>query len=264
MNIVVLVKQVPDSGSERSLRADDKTVDRASASNVINEMDEYAIEEALKIKEAHGGEVTILTMGPASAAESIRKALSMGPDKAVHVLDDALHGSCALSTSKVLAAAIGTLNPDLIIAGSEATDSRNQVMPQMLAERLGVAALTGARKLTVQPGDGTGSTLTVERQTEEGFEVVTASTPAVVSVWDTINEPRYPSFKGIMQAKSKPVTVLSVADLGVAASEVGFAGASSEVVDASKRPPRSAGQRVTDSGEGGVALVEFLTSEKFV
>ena len=106
MNIVVLVKQVPDSGSERNLRADDKTVDRASASNVINEMDEYAIEEALKIKEAHGGEVTILTMGPASATESIRKALSMGPDKAVHVLDDALHGSCALGTSKVLAAAL--------------------------------------------------------------------------------------------------------------------------------------------------------------
>jgi electron transfer flavoprotein beta subunit len=259
VNIVVLVKQVPDSGSERNLRADDKTVDRASASNVINEMDEYAIEEALKIKEAHGGEVTILTMGPASATESIRKALSMGPDKAVHVLDDALHGSCTLATSKVLAAAIGTLNPDLVVAGAEATDSRNQVMPQMLAERLGIAAVTGARKLTIDGGN-----LTAERQTEEGFEVVTASTPAVVSVWDTINEPRYPSFKGIMQAKSKPVSTLSLADLGIAADEVGFAGASTAVVDANKRPPRSAGQRVTDSGEGGVALVEFLTSEKFV
>ena len=149
MNIVVLVKQVPDSGSERNLRADDNTVDRASASNVINEMDEYAIEEALKIKEAHGGEVTILTMGPASATESIRKALSMGPDKAVHVLDDALHGSCALATSKVLAAAIGTLSADIVIAGAESTDGRVQVMPQMLAERLGIAALTGARKLTI-------------------------------------------------------------------------------------------------------------------
>ena len=259
MNIVVLVKQVPDSGSERNLRTDDQTVDRASANNVINEMDEYAIEEALKIKEAHGGEVTILTMGPASATEAIRKALSMGPDKAVHVLDDALHGSCTLATSKVLAAAIGTLNADIVVAGAEATDSRNQVMPQMLAERLGVAAVTGARKLTID-----GSTLTAERQTEEGVEIVTASTPAVVSVWDTINEPRYPSFKGIMQAKSKPVTVLSLADLGVSADEVGFAGASSTVVDATKRPPRSAGERVTDSGEGGNALVEFLTAEKFV
>jgi electron transfer flavoprotein beta subunit len=259
MNIVVLVKQVPDSGSERNLRTDDKTVDRASASNVINEMDEYAIEEALKIKEAHGGEVTILTMGPASATEAIRKALSMGPDKAVHILDDALHGSCTLTTSKVLAAAIGTLAADIIVAGAESTDSRNQVVPQMLAERLGIAAVTGARKLTIE---GTG--LTAERQTEEGVEIVTASTPAVVSVWDTINEPRYPSFKGIMQAKSKPVTVLSLADLGVSADEVGFAGASTTVVDANKRPARSAGQRVADSGEGGVALVEFLTAEKFV
>ena len=259
MNIVVLVKQVPDSGSERNLRTDDNTVDRASASNVINEMDEYAIEEALKIKEAHGGEVTILTMGPASATEAIRKALSMGPDKAVHVLDDALHGSCALSTSKVLAAALGTLNADIVVAGAESTDGRVQVMPQMIAERLGVAAVTGARKLTID-----GSTLTAERQTEEGVEVVTASTPAVVSVWDTINEPRYPSFKGIMQAKSKPVSVLSLADLGIAPDEVGFAGASSTVLEAAKRPPRQAGTRVADSGEGGVALVEFLTAEKFV
>ncbi|HKD97866.1 MAG TPA: electron transfer flavoprotein subunit beta/FixA family protein [Micromonosporaceae bacterium] len=259
MNIVVLVKQVPDSSTERVLRTDDNTVDRASASNVINEMDEYAIEEALKIKEEHGGEVTVLTMGPASAAESVRKALSMGPDRAVHILDDALHGSCALGTSKVLAAALRTLDADLILAGSESTDGRVQVMPHMLAERLGIAAMTGARKLTVD-----GSTLTAERQTEEGYEVLTASTPAIVSVWDTINEPRYPSFKGIMQAKSKPLSVLSLADLGIDPSEVGTAGATSEVVEAAKRPMRTAGTKVTDSGEGGVALVEFLTSEKFV
>src|SRR5688572_2707700 len=121
MKIVVLVKQVPDSGAERSLSGDDATVDRASANNVINEMDEYAIEEALKLKQAHGGEVTILTMGPERASEAIRKALSMGPDKAVHVLDDALRGSCALATSKVLPAAVRTLEPDLVIAGAEAT-----------------------------------------------------------------------------------------------------------------------------------------------
>jgi electron transfer flavoprotein beta subunit len=259
MNIVVLVKQVPDSGAERNLRPDDKTVDRGSASNVINEMDEYAIEEALKVKEAHGGEVTVLTMGPASATESIRKALSMGPDKAVHVMDDALHGSCALATSKVLAAALGTLGADLIIAGAESTDGRVQVMPHMLAERLGIAALTGARKLTVD-----GSTLTVERQTDEGYEVISAETPAIVSVWDTINEPRYPSFKGIMAAKSKPVTTLALSDLGITPDEVGFAGASSEVIDAAKRPPRQSGTHVNDAGEGGNALVEYLVSEKFV
>src|SRR5689334_21063400 len=259
MNIVVLVKQVPDSGSERNLRADDNTVDRGSASNVINEMDEYAIEEALKLQEAHGGEVTILTMGPEQAAESIRKALSMGPDKAVHVQDDALHGSCAVATSKVLAAALRTLDPDLVLAGAESTDGRVQAMPHMLAERLGMAALTGARKLTVD-----GTSLTIERQTEEGYEVVTASTPAVVSVWDTINEPRYPSFKNIMAAKKKPVQTMSLADLGIAADEVGFAGATSTVVESAKRPPRSAGTKLADDGDGGVKLVEFLVTEKFV
>src|SRR5437762_10884951 len=183
MNIVVLVKQVPDSGAERALRPDDRTVDRASANNVLNEMDEYAVEEALKLTEAHGGEVTVLTMGPEQATESVRKALQMGPDKAVHILDDALRGSCAVATSKVLAAALRTLNPDLVLAGAESTDGRVQVMPHMIAERLGIAAVTGARKLTVD-----GGTLTVERQTEEGYEVVTAATPAIVSVWDTINE----------------------------------------------------------------------------
>jgi electron transfer flavoprotein beta subunit len=129
----------------------------------------------------------------------------------------------------------------------------------MLAERLGVAALTGARKLTVD-----GSTLTIERQTEEGYEVVTAATPAIVSVWDTINEPRYPSFKGIMAAKKKPVQTLSLADLGVAAEEVGFAGASSAVLEHSKRPARSAGVKITDEGTAGTQLVDFLVTEKFV
>jgi electron transfer flavoprotein beta subunit len=258
MNIVVLVKQVPDSGAERALR-DDSTVDRASANNVLNEMDEYAVEEALQIREAHGGEITILTMGPEQASEAIRKALQMGPDKGVHIVDDALHGSCALATSKVLAAALRTLNADLIIAGAESTDARGQVMAHMLAERLGIAALTGARKLTVD-----GSTLTIERQTEEGYEVVTASAPAVVSVWDTINEPRYPSFKGIMEAKKKPVQTMSLADLGIAADEVGLAGASTVVVEHAKRPGRQGGTRVTDDGEGGLKLVEFLVSEKFV
>jgi electron transfer flavoprotein beta subunit len=259
MKIVVLMKQVPDSGSDRALRSDDSTVDRASANNVINEMDEYAIEEALKIKEAHGGEVTILTMGPDQAAEAIRKALSMGPDKAVHVLDPALHGSCALGTSKVLAAAVKTLEANLVIAGAEATDARGQVIPHMLAERLGLTALTGARKVTID-----GDTVTIERQTEDGYEVVTGSTPAIVSVWDTINEPRYPSFKGIMEAKKKPVQTLSLTDLGIDAGEVGFAGASTAVVEYARRPARSGGTRVTDDGGGGVKLVEFLTSEKFV
>jgi electron transfer flavoprotein beta subunit len=259
MNIVVLVKQVPDSSSERSLRESDKTVDRDSASLVINEMDEYAIEEALKLKEAHGGEVTVLTVGPDKATETIRKALSMGPDKAVHVSDEAIHGSCAVQTSKVLAKALGTLEWDLVISGAESTDGQVSAVPAMLAERLGVAQLTGARKLDVD-----GSTYTIERQTDDGYQVVQASAPAVVSVWDTINEPRYPSFKGIMQAKSKPVTTLTLADLGIGADEVGLANATSEVVEFAPRPPKAAGVKVTDEGDGGAKLVEFLASQKFV
>ena len=259
MNIVVLVKQVPDSGAERTLKSDDFTVDRASASNVINEMDEYAIEEALRIAEAQGGEVTILTVGPDRATESIRKALSMGPNGAVHVIDDAIAGSDAVQTSKVIAAALNTLEWDLVLAGAEATDGRVQVIPHMVAERLGVAALTGARKLTVE-----GDTKTVERQTDEGYEIVQATGKAVVSVWDTINEPRYPSFKGIMAAKKKPVNTLSLADLGLGTDEVGAANARTTVLSAQPRPARQAGTRVPDEGEGGVALVEFLASERFV
>jgi electron transfer flavoprotein beta subunit len=183
----------------------------------------------------------------------------MGPDKAVHVVDDALHGSCAPATSKVIAAALRTLRPDLVLAGAESTDGRVQVLPHMIAERLGIAALTGARKLTVE-----GTALTVERQTDEGYEVVTAATPAIVSVWDTINEPRYPSLKGIMAAKKKPIQTLSLADLGIAADEVGIAGATSTVVESAKRPPRQAGTKVTDEGDGGTRLVGFLAAEKFV
>ena len=258
MKIVVLVKQVPDSGADRNLRSDDNTVDRASANNVINEMDEYAIEEALRLKEAHGGEIVVLTVGPERATESIRKALSMGPDSAVHVVDDALHGSCAVATSKVLAAAIAQQQADLVICGAESTDGRVQVMPHMIAERLGIAALTGARKRTVE-----GAQLTIERQTDEGYEVVTAATPAIVSVWDTINEPRYPSFKGIMAAKKKPVDTLSVGDLSVD-GDVGLSAAWSAVTEAAPKPPREAGRRVDDEGEGGVQAAQYLVSQKLI
>jgi electron transfer flavoprotein beta subunit len=259
MDIVVLVKQVPDSGSERALRASDRTIERESATLVLNEMDEYALEEALRLKEAHGGEVTVLTMGPERATETIRKALSMGPDKAVHVSDEAIHGSCAVQSSLVLAKALGTLNWDLVICGAESTDGRVSVMAAMLAERLGAAQLTGARKVTVE-----GTAITVERQTDDGYEVVEASTPAVISVWDTINEPRYPSFKGIMQAKSKPVVTLALADLGLTAEDAGLDNATTEVLEFSSRPPKGAGVKVTDSGDGARQLVEFLAAQKIV
>jgi electron transfer flavoprotein beta subunit len=259
MNIVVLVKQVPDTWAERKLTDSDKTLDRASVDAVMNEIDEYAVEESLRLKEAHGGEVTILTMGPAKATETIRKALSMGADKAVHVSDDALAGSCAIQTAQALAAALGTLQWDLVVAGSESTDARMSVIPALLSEQLGVPQLTGARKVTVED-----TTITIERQREDGYDVVQGSAPAVVSVVEKINEPRYPSFKGIMAAKSKPVTTVSVADLGLDADSVGLANATSEVVDFTLRPPRQAGQVVKDEGDGGNKLAEFLAAQKFI
>ena len=259
MNIVVLVKQVPDSGSERKLDPSDNTVARATADNVINEMDEYAIEEALTVKEAHGGEVTILTVGPDTATDAIRKALSMGADKAVHVSDPAIHGSCAVQTSAVIAAALGTLVYDLVICGAEATDAQLSVMPALLAERLNLPQLSGARKLTVE-----GGMAKIERQTDGGYWAVEASLPAIVSTWDTINEPRYPSFKGIMAAKKKPVETKSLADLGIDAGTVGLANATSQVLDFTGRPPKGEGVKVTDEGDGAQKFVEYLASQKIV
>ena len=259
MNIVVLVKQVPDSGGTRSLDATDNTVARAGADNVINEMDEYAIEEALQIRDREGGEVSVLTVGPESATDAIRKALSMGADRAVHVSDEAIHGSDAVATSAVLAAALGQLEYDLILCGAEATDSQMSVMPALLAERLGIAQLSGARKLTVECGRAL-----VERQTDGGYWALEASLPAIVSTWDTINEPRYPSFKGIMAAKKKPVETKSLADLGIDAGTVGLGSATTRVLDFAGRPPKGEGVKVPDEGDGAQKLVDYLAAQKIV
>ena len=259
MNIVVLVKQVPDSGSERKLDPSDNTVARASADNVINEMDEYAIEEALLVRDREGGEVTVLTVGPDTATDAIRKALSMGADKAVHVTDEAIHGSDALQTSAVLAAALGQLEYDLILCGAEATDAQMSVMPALLAERLGIPQLSGARKLVIE-----GGVAKVERQTDAGFWGLEAPLPAIVSTWDSMNEPRYPSFKGIMAAKKKPVETKSLADLGVDAGSVGLGNAWTQVVDFAGRPPKGAGVKVADEGDGADKFVGFLAEQKIV
>ncbi|MBC6448926.1 electron transfer flavoprotein subunit beta/FixA family protein [Actinokineospora xionganensis] len=259
-NIVVLVKQVPDTYSERKLSDSDHTLDRESADAVLDEINERAVEEALLIKEAQGGEVTVLSVGPDRATEAIRKALSMGADKAVHVSDPALHGSCVLQTSKVIAAAIGKVDGvDLVIAGNEATDGRSGAVPAILAELLGYPQLTHARKVTIE-----GASIKVERETDEGITHLEASLPAVVSVGEKINEPRYPSFKGIMAAKKKPVETFTVADLGIDAGEVGLANASSSVLEAAPKPPRAAGQRVSDEGDGGVKIAEYLIAQKLI
>jgi electron transfer flavoprotein beta subunit len=259
LNIVVCVKQVPDTAVERSLKEGAGTLDRASVDGLINELDEYAIEEGLKIAEAHGGEVTILSVGPEKAAESIRKALSMGADRAVHVQDEAIGGSDALGTSLVLAEALKATGFDLVILGSESTDARTGVVPAMLAERLGVPQLTLASRVEVD-----GTQVTVRRVSDDGVDTVTGPLPAVVSVVEKINEPRYPSFKGIMAAKKKPVQVLGLADLSVDASAVGLAGAASAVADFAKRPPRAAGEIVADEGDGGGRAAAFLAGRKFI
>jgi electron transfer flavoprotein beta subunit len=260
MNIVVLVKQVPDTWSERKLTDADHTLDRESADAVLDEINERAVEEALLLQEAHGGEVTVIAMGPDRATDAIRKALSMGADKAIHVNDEALHGSDVLATAKVLAKAIGTVeNVDLVIAGNEATDGRAGAVPAILAELLGLPQVTQLRKVTVE-----GTTVKGERETDDGVAFVEASLPAVISVTEKINEPRYPSFKGIMAAKKKPVSTLSVADLGIDASEVGLSGAWTQVLEASPKPPRSAGQRVEDGGDGGAKIAEYLVGQKLI
>ncbi len=265
MNIVVCVKQVPDTWSEKKLDPSDSTLDRAATDPVMNEMDEYAVEEALKLKEAHDGEVTILSMGPDASAETVRKALSMGADKAIHVMDDGLHGSDAVATSLAIATAIqkaGESAPfDLVLLGSESSDARMSVVPAMLAHRLGQPQLTFAKEVTVDPAAGK---VSIKRLTDDGYQVVEASLPAVVSVVEKINEPRYPSFKGIMAAKKKPVETYALADLGIDAGAVGLEGAWSGVESFVAAPPRQAGTVVTDEGDGADKLVEFLAGKKFL
>jgi len=259
-NIVVLVKQVPDTYSERKLSGSDNTLDRESADAVLDEINEKAVEEALKIKEAGEGEVTVISVGPDRATDAIRKALSMGADKAIHVSDEALHGSDAIATAKVIAAAVGKVEGyDLIIAGNEASDGRGAAVPAILAELLGLPQLTYVRQLTVE-----GSAVKADRETEDGITHLEANLPALVSVSEKINEPRYPSFKGIMAAKKKPVETLTIADLGIDAGEVGLGNAWSTVVEASPKPPRTAGEKVEDEGDGGSKVAEYLVAQKLI
>jgi electron transfer flavoprotein beta subunit len=259
MKIVVCVKYVPDAQGDRRFAADN-TVDRAGTDGILSELDEYAVEEALKLAESGDDTtVTVLTVGPDGATDALRKALQMGATDGVHVLDDALHGSDALSTSLVLAKALQKLSPDLVLTGMASTDGGMSVVPAMVAERLGLPQVTFAGSLTID-----GGTVRIEREGDTSTEVVEAALPALVSVTDQINDPRYPSFKGIMAAKKKPVQTWSLADLGVAAEEVGLSSAWTVVDTVTARPPRQAGQVVADEGDGGARLVEYLVGAKLV
>ena len=263
MKIAVCVKQVPDSWAEKKMV--DGRLDRESVDAVLNDLDEYAVEEALKIAEAHGGNegddaphsITVISMGPDRATDAVRKALSMGANDAILITDAALAGSDALMTSKVLAEVISAGGYDLVICGTESTDARMSVVPAMLSARLGWAQMTFASQVTVDPA---ASSVAITRVTEAGVDQLTASFPAVISVVEKINEPRYPSFKGIMAAKKKTIDVKDCAAIGVTAE-----GGWSVVKDATPRPPRAAGVKVTDdNGSGATALVNFLAEKKLI
>ncbi|MEU3353175.1 electron transfer flavoprotein subunit beta/FixA family protein [Streptomyces sp. NPDC037389] len=259
LRIVVTVKYVPDATGDRHF-AEDLTVDRDDVDGLLSELDEYAVEQALQIKEAaDDAEITVLTVGPEDAKDALRKALSMGADKAVHVEDDDLHGTDALGTSLVLAKALEHVGYDLVISGMASTDGGMGVVPAMLAERLGVPQVTLLSEVAVEGGKVTG-----RRDGDAASEQLEASLPAVVSVTDQSGEARYPSFKGIMAAKKKPVESLDLSDLGIEADEVGLDGAWTTVDEATERPARTAGTIVKDEGEGGKQLAEFLAGQKFV
>ncbi|MFC0314208.1 electron transfer flavoprotein subunit beta/FixA family protein [Gordonia phosphorivorans] len=259
-NVVVLIKHVPDYTAEWTLSADDYTLDRAAVDGIIDEINERAVEAALQIKEANGGEVTVLCAGPAQAADAIRKALSMGADKAIHIQDDAVHGSDAVQTAYLLATALGTVEGvELVIAGNESSDGRAGAVPAMIAEYLDLPHLTHLRKLEVD-----GESLRGERETDDGIFTVEATLPAIVSVNEKINDPRFPSFKGIMAAKKKTPEVLTAAGLGIEDGVMGVANAASSVTGVTPKPPRAAGERVVDEGDGGTKVAEYLVGQKII
>ncbi len=266
MKIAICVKQVPDSWAEKKMV--NGLLDRESVDAVLNDLDEYAIEEALRIveplnegKESPEHTITLISMGPDRATEAIRKGLSMGADDAVLVTDAALAGSDAIATSKVLAEVIKNGGFDLVFCGTESTDARMSVVPAMLAERLGWAQLTFAGSVKV---DAAAKSVEIARMTESGVENMSANFPCVISVIEKINEPRYPSFKGIMAAKKKTIESKSLADISISANEVGSAGAWSVVESAQARPPREKGVKIEDSGDAGTKLADYLAEKRLV
>lgn len=260
MKIAVLIKQVPDTYCDRKMGQGSGKVDRSATDPVLDEINERAVEAALRIKESGDGiKVTVVTMGPPCAAEALRKALAMGADSAVHISDDGLAGSDALQTSSVLAAVLRDREFGLVVAGNESTDGRTGAVPAMLAERLGVAQLTHLRSLTVSGGIVSG-----ERVTEDGYLEVNAPLPAVVSVTEQVAEPRFPNFRGIMAAKKKPLETLTLSDLKLPAGETGAENSWSKVREVSTRPERAAGTIVVDDGTAGSQIADFLAKAKLI
>ncbi|HLX89562.1 MAG TPA: electron transfer flavoprotein subunit beta/FixA family protein [Acidimicrobiales bacterium] len=259
MNVVVCVKQIPDPAAPQALDPETRTLVR-EGKLILDDSDAYGVEMGLQLAEqAGGGEVTLVSMAPGGETSGLRTALAMGAAKAILVSDDALKGSDALSTAKVLAKAIERAQPDLVIAATESTDGYTGTTPVQVAELLGFPSVTFAKKVSV----GTGS-VRVERQTESGYDEVECPLPAVVTVTAGVVEPRYPSFKGIMAAKSKPVDQLTAADLGLDAGQVGAAGSRQEVTGVAAADERKAGEIVVDEGDAHEQIVRFLEQLKLV
>ncbi|MBA3288122.1 MAG: electron transfer flavoprotein subunit beta/FixA family protein [Acidimicrobiia bacterium] len=258
MNVIVCVKQIPDPAQVGSLDPTDNTLKR-EGKLILDESDSYGVEMALQLVDtAGGGEVGLVSMAPNDEMSGLRTALAMGAAKAVLVSDAELAGSDALTTAKVLAAAASRLGDiDLIIAGTESSDGYTGTVPEQIAEVLGLPSITFAKSVAID-----GGTLRVNRQTEAGYDEVTCPLPAVVSVTAGVVEPRYPSFKGIMAAKSKPVEKVTATDLGV--TPVGWAGAGQQIVEVAAAPEREAGEIVEDDGDAHLKIVEFLDKLKVI
>ncbi|HZD88157.1 MAG TPA: electron transfer flavoprotein subunit beta/FixA family protein [Gaiellaceae bacterium] len=256
MRIAVCVKHVPEGVS----RLDPGTgrLDR-SGEGTLNHFDANAVEEALRLKGDSDTEVIVVSLGPEKAIDSLRKALAMGADRAVLVSDDTAAGSDLVATSRILAAALEREQPDLVLFGQQASDADGAVLWAAVAERLGRPVVSQAMELSV--GDGS---LRVKRQTEFGYDTIEAPLPAVVAVSDAINEPRYPSLKGIMGAKKKQQDVLSLADLGVAADEAGESGSRTTVLALADPPARGDARKIEDDGSAAQAVVDFLAEKRLV
>jgi electron transfer flavoprotein beta subunit len=252
LKVIVCVKQIPDPATPYRLEEGTNWLIRPEE-QILDDTDRYGVEMGLQLTEQESGSVTVISMGPTGSGQGIRQALAMGADEAVLIEDSSLRGSDALTTARVLAAAIGGREFDLVIAGTESTDGYAGVVPQMIAEILGLPALTYATD--VETSDGS---VTIHRQTVAGYDVVTSALPAVVSVTAGVVEPRYPTFKGIMDAKKKPIETLSMGDLGVERAPEQLV---LSIVDA---PERTAGRKVEDDGDAHEAIVALLAERKVI
>jgi electron transfer flavoprotein beta subunit len=263
LRIVVTVKQVPDTSAEKTFDPQTKRLNRTAIENVLNPFDEYAIEEALRLRDslADGSTVTILTMAPGSGVDIVRKALAMGADSAALLSDEAIGGSDTMVTADLLARALAHIGFDLVLAGTQSTDAINSVVPAAVAEHLAIPALTYAKKVTLS-----GATVEIQRETDDGYCRVIAALPALVSVTKGINEPRYPSLKGIMGAKKKEVKTLTLADIGVESAHVGDAGAKTRVDAFAPVGARAKGEviQASDPAEGARRILDFLIANKVV